>query len=196
MKNLFIENGNSFWNNEKYRTLSKAEKLIFLFLNQQWLLNECKRFEYSDYKMMKDLGLSRPTIINGRKKLKKVNLLKFHHHNGLPTLYWFEVTKQKKIKNISEKLQKTEQKSLFETSEQSNIPSKEEFMAFARASDLFDEKLANTISRKYDEWKSRTKSPLNGSWEKSLNLFMFGLSSKRHIGKIPKIKHLNFDKKK
>ncbi len=158
------QNFAKLWVENKNNQLTSSEMLIYLFLTYQWKKNSYQKFTYSDYKMAKDLKLSRQTLMKAKKKLRIVELLEFSHCTGMPTVYSFP-----EFKPVYREKNKEGIKTVVDYKIIKDTPTKNEFVEYLKLSPNYKENLLPDILKKYDELEQEDWITQNGKisdWKK------------------------------
>jgi DNA-binding transcriptional regulator GbsR (MarR family) len=172
-----------FWEYNRKNPIGAISVAMYLFLLNIWFKNEENEFKLSDTEICERLNIARQTVVSSRKKLQNIRLIGYQSKNGLAGHYKivtefsevltsFEIEKSsKKIKEKKEKQnpnflsknaiqnlsnnKKNEDKIEFSEKE---IPSKEEFLEYAKTLEIYDSSLDFLIEAKYESW-------LDNSWK-------------------------------
>ncbi len=215
-----------FWKfNEKER-LGSSIVAVYLFLIDMWDENQKADFTISDKQISSVLKVSRKTIKTAKDSLRNLGLLSYKNTNGYPCVYKIitdyefstelqtvnKVPKQEKFKfekpKEAVKSAKKEEKSLKREIQQvskkviektpANIPSVDEFLAFAKSLEIYDKNSPNIdfkIKTKYESWKENGWKNGHGkairNWQTTLKSslpYMITPTNNSFTGNVPVIK--------
>lgn len=202
-----------FWNANEKSPLGSSAIALYLFLLEEYRKTDGNEFSVSDSIISQKLSLTRPTINSIKSKLRNVGLIHYKTQSGLPCTYRIvenfsflhqeqPVVKKQKVDTLVSPAQPKKEVNthqeinevITKTTEHINIPSLEEFMAFAKTLEIYDESLDFQIEAKYKSWvdagwKNGVGIPLI-QWQNNLRNTIPHLTPKRasvSINKIPKI---------
>lgn len=167
-----------FWQFNSINALGAPAVAIYLLLLETWHEKEFAYFSISDAVISKELKLSRGTIIKHKMILKDLGLIQIQKCNGLASIYCinnnYPINKGidnnlKKIKIEDDSIQKQQAQKpknsihhvepitfnpKLNSNKPKNIPSMEEFLAYAKTIEIYDESLEFQVKTKYESWVS------------------------------------------
>lgn len=152
-------------------TLGASAVSIYLLLLETWNENETDYFSLSDAQISQQLKLSRGTIIKHKLILRDLGLIQIQKKNGLASIYFIndnyiigEVKQNSKAhstKEVKKQIPKNIKNSISVKPEipqsnnpnlSKNIPSLEEFLAYAKTIEIYDDSLEFQVKTKYESW--------------------------------------------
>lgn len=153
----------TFWLLNKKHHFNASTIALYFYLLSVWEESEYAPFSISQYKIMKELSVSRPTIRQSKKVLLELGVIKFEYKRGAKTKFQIETKLSDLVfNNNAEKSKqlslKTSQKKPLDKpkrkiNNQSDIPSLEEFLAYAKTLEIYTPNLDFQIKTKYKTWK-------------------------------------------
>lgn len=168
----------NFWKINDSNKFSSSTAFIYFHLLSTWKEKEFSNsFECSDNDIEKKLNISRKTIRNSKDFLRNKGLIKFKINKGLTTQYQIELdiidakpiiktNLQKLLSDNEEKqpinaeiekqpVKKVPQKKAKKQTQpfKVNIPTIEEFLAFAKTIEIYKPDFDFQIKTKYEQWK-------------------------------------------
>lgn len=183
-------------------TLQLPVSAIALLNYLIWKSKNAEEIKVADSELIKIFKFSKPTLINSRKILQECKLINYHRESGKSGMYILNIKSNEQIKQVpriskTKKLENGQQPSVISTN--NNIPTLEEFMAFAKTVEIYDPKMDFQIKTKYEQWKGNGwKNLLNGrplhNWQGSLKQSMPHFNTKfkgvPEVTALPSIKRI------
>lgn len=147
----------TFWLLNKKHHFNASTISLYFYLLSVWEENEYAPFAISQHKIMKELSISKPTIRQSKKVLLELGVINYEYKRGAKTKFKIE-TKPSDFNNNAELSLKISQKQPLEKAKkkvvnQPDIPSIEEFLAYAKTLEIYTPNLDFQIKTKYKTWK-------------------------------------------
>ncbi len=205
---------NKFWKFNNSEPLGHSTVAVYLLLINVWDNENKSDFSISDKQVSNILKLSRKTIKNAKDTLRNLGLLSYKHREGYSCIYKIitdyefvsetqtthQTPKQKqKTKTEQQSVPQTETpKTTIPTSLPKDVPTKEEFLNYAKTLEIYDENIPNLdfkIMTKYESWidngwKNNYDKPIR-NWKTALKStlpYLLGSNNTAPQIKVPTIR--------